>query len=99
MSALVRSLTPARADEGNDMSLDTTGIGDDGCRLLRAAALAEDEACFQVLEVEGAELPDSDGLVVELALLSWVVATGDPSELDLRRQRRADRSQAARHPR
>ncbi len=65
------------------MSIDAAGVGADRCRLLRAAALAKDEAGIQIGDIEGAKLLDRDRLVVELAFFRGVVAARDTSDLNL----------------
>src|SRR5262249_10115381 len=73
-----------RANQWHDVTVDAASVGDDGCRLLRAAAFAEYETCFQVAEVEIAQLLDGDRLMVELALLGRIVTLRNPAQLDLR---------------
>jgi hypothetical protein len=61
------------------MTVDAASVGDDGCRLLRAAAFSEYETCFQIVEVEIAQFFDGNCPVFELALLRWIVALCNPA--------------------
>lgn len=98
-------LHPSRADQRNDVPVDAAGIADDGRRLFGAAALAEDEARIEIGQVEGAKLLNGDRLVVDLSLLSGIVAARDPPELNLRllsgglRSPRGGRNLVAHRPR
>ena len=64
--------------------MDAAGVGYDGRRLLRTPTLSEYEACLQVVEIEIAEFLDSDCLMIELALLGWVVTLRNPALLNFR---------------
>ena len=65
------------------MALDAAGIRRDRRGLLRTIPFAQDETCVQVREVQVAQLFHGDRLVIELALLGWIVTLGDAAELHL----------------
>lgn len=81
----------------HDMTMDASGVGHNGGRLLRAPALSEDETRFQVVEIEIAQFLDDDRLVIKLAFLSGIVPLRNSAQLNLglfsRKLRRPDAMQ------
>src|SRR5690606_9823615 len=58
-------LDPSRADEWDDVSVDATRVGANGRGFLRTSTLPEDKAGSEVGDVQRAQFPHRDRLVVE----------------------------------
>lgn len=69
-----------RAHQWNNVTVDSTDVADNGCRLFRASTFAHNQAGIQVLEIEPAQFFDRYGLMVELSLFRWIFPTRDLAE-------------------
>ncbi len=70
-------VNPSVAEQRDNVSLDSSHIGEDRRRLLRASSLAQNETLFEVGEIASTEFLDSDRLAIERAVLGWFSASSD----------------------
>lgn len=70
---------PSGSEQGDDVAMDAPCVRPDRRRLFGTSALSQDEARFQVVEIEVAQLFDRQCVVIDLALLRRIVPFRHPA--------------------